>query len=59
MTLVTLEDKQRLLQLIGATPRRRDEIVFSLMGKISWTDAQRRLAGQLLREATAEKRVKG
>lgn len=50
MSLVTLRDKQRLLALVGTGSDKRDDRILSLANKLTWTDAQRHLVEQLLRE---------
>ena len=43
MSLVTLGDKAKVLQMIGSSMLKRDRLLLSLAGLTSWTGAQREL----------------
>lgn len=41
MSLVTLGDRAKALQMLGSGSARRDRMLLSLAGQTSWTDGQR------------------
>lgn len=53
MSLVTLDDKHRALQLIGGGSPAQDRLLLSLAQRTTWTHNQRALVEKLVRERLA------
>ena len=50
MSLVTLEDKQRALHLVGGGSPAQDRLLLSLATRTTWTHHQRALVDKIMRE---------
>lgn len=50
MSLVTLGDKAKALQMMGGSSNRRDRLLLSLAGQTTWTDKQRELVEKMWAE---------